>query len=295
MFISRARDGGTRLSAYHRRAWPLRLYRSAPRDQWLLGQWAAAAAHRAGSPLRHVRLQQSLRRARRTGPPSAPARPARLPGTRRRPSLPPLCRYNYHCAQWTADLEPNESAAARAYDVLIDLARRRETYIGVVAHGGLFHLLLNKHPKARRLARRPMPARLLNSCASGARAQPQVHADRETRRRFANGACRRPIAARLPSRGPALILRRDFGVILVRIHDVLNLRVRRVPRVHDAMARRGAANDRALRGHRRRQAVSRQPSGAPRRCGPALPSTHVCAYVCCAGGTRLLAVHYATA
>ena len=91
-------------------------------------------------------------------------RPAAEPPTSQSPHAPGT--------QWTADLESNESAAARAYDVLIDLARRRETYIGVVAHGGLFHLLLNKHPKARRLARRPMPARLLNSCASGARAQP---------------------------------------------------------------------------------------------------------------------------
>lgn len=55
-----------------------------------------------------------------------------------------------HDALWQEEeLEPTSECAERGYRLLQWLWERPETEIAVVAHGGLFHYLLNEHPRVR--------------------------------------------------------------------------------------------------------------------------------------------------
>jgi len=47
---------------------------------------------------------------------------------------------------WTDELESPGSCAERAYQSLLWLSTRKESEIALVAHGGLFHEMLNGHP-----------------------------------------------------------------------------------------------------------------------------------------------------
>ena len=48
---------------------------------------------------------------------------------------------------WTEQLEDDGRVAERGYESLRWLVRRPEQVIAVCAHGGLFHKMLNGHPK----------------------------------------------------------------------------------------------------------------------------------------------------
>ena len=50
---------------------------------------------------------------------------------------------------WTDVLEPTDGCAERGYQFLLWLWERSEREVAVVAHGGLFHYLLNEHPRVR--------------------------------------------------------------------------------------------------------------------------------------------------
>ena len=62
---------------------------------------------------------------------------------------------------WTEELEEEAACAQRGYEALLWVARRPESTIAVVAHGGIFHYLLSQHSKVS--ADAPTAARFGNA------------------------------------------------------------------------------------------------------------------------------------